>query len=237
MSADWETLSLSQLYQDYTQNLVWSLFLTSTALHAIVLIASPVQAVHKWYRRKSSDGDTALPYICAVVGSTLWLRYSVFIGDLKLILLQTYAVLMQIAFVGLLIHYRTKKMRLTRGILVISLVMMLLFMYASSITHEEGKQLIGICASGAQIAGSFVCPYLVYRAVKTKVIDFVPLAPVAFTWIMELHAIVYSIGINDFYLLLANGVFCCMDGSLLAMFFIYPTERKESKKNSKLMDL
>ncbi|CAD5229243.1 unnamed protein product [Bursaphelenchus okinawaensis] len=233
----WENLSLSQLYQDYTQNLVWSLFLTSTAIHAIVLIASPVQAVYKWNRRNSSDGDTALPYICGVVGSALWLRYSMYIGEVKLILLQTYAVAMQLGFVGLLIYYRTKKTRLMRSVMVISSVMLLLFMYASSMAHEDGKQMIGICASGAQIAGSLVCPYLVYRAVKTKVIDFVPFAPVAFTWVMELHAIVYSIGINDFYLLLANGVFCCMDGSLLAMFFIYPTERKKSHKTSKLMDL
>uniref|UniRef100_A0A183GQ29 7TM_GPCR_Srx domain-containing protein n=1 Tax=Heligmosomoides polygyrus TaxID=6339 RepID=A0A183GQ29_HELPZ len=43
-----------------------------------------------------------------------------------------------------------------------------------------------------------------YKAVTSKCIDFVPLAPVAFTWIMELHAIVYSIGIDDFYMLVSS---------------------------------
>ena len=42
-----------------------------------------------------------------------------------------------------------------------------------------------------------------YKAVTTKVIDFVPFAPVVFTWIMELHAIIYSIGIDDFYMLVS----------------------------------
>ncbi|EYC42769.1 hypothetical protein Y032_0519g2836 [Ancylostoma ceylanicum] len=116
----------------------------------------------------------------------------------------------------------------------------------------------GRIASAAQIAGSLVCPYLIplvlfiggnsfrqsvccdsgsaatgarsaYKAVTSKCIDFVPLAPVAFTWIMELHAIIYSIAIDDFYMLLANTIFFCMDGSLLAMFFIFPNDRPHFK--------
>ncbi|CAJ0609527.1 unnamed protein product [Cylicocyclus nassatus] len=102
-------LSIANLFSLYTSNLVWSLFLTSTALHAVALITSPVQAVLKWYRRQSSDSDTCLPYLCAVVGSGLWLRYSVFIQDTKLILLQSYAVAIQSFFLFALVYYRTKK--------------------------------------------------------------------------------------------------------------------------------
>uniref|UniRef100_A0A915BYQ7 Sugar transporter SWEET n=1 Tax=Parascaris univalens TaxID=6257 RepID=A0A915BYQ7_PARUN len=214
----------------YTANTVWSVFLTSTAVHAILLIASPVQAVCKWYRRQSSDGDTALPYVCACIGSSLWLRYSMFINDLKLILLQTYAVTMQLFFIVALLFYRSKKRHITRGLLSIVLMLLALFIYAEGLAHEDGKKLIGRFASGSQIAGSLVCPYLIHRAFKTKVIDFVPFAPVAFTWIMEMHAIIYSIAIDDFYMLLANTTFFLMDGSLLAMFFVYPTERKTEPK-------
>ncbi|VDM50741.1 unnamed protein product [Toxocara canis] len=187
------------------------------------------QAVYKWYRRQSSDSDTPLPYMCACVGSSLWLRYSMFIEDIKLILLQTYAVVMQVFFLTALIFYRSKKRRLMRALLSLVLFLFALFIYVEALTHEDGKILIGRFASGSQIAGSL------YRAFKTKVIDFIPFAPVAFTWIMELHAIVYSIGINDFYMLvsvplfvvdLANTTFFLMDGSLLSMFLIYPTERK-----------
>ncbi|KHN85587.1 Bidirectional sugar transporter SWEET10 [Toxocara canis] len=217
---------VSHLFALYTANVAWSIFLTSTALHAILLITSPVQAVYKWYRRQSSDSDTPLPYMCACVGSSLWLRYSMFIEDIKLILLQTYAVVMQVFFLTALIFYRSKKRRLMRALLSLVLFLFALFIYVEALTHEDGKILIGRFASGSQIAGSLVCPYLIYRAFKTKVIDFIPFAPVAFTWIMELHAIVYSIGINDFYMLLANTTFFLMDGSLLSMFLIYPTERK-----------
>uniref|UniRef100_A0A914DHI8 Sugar transporter SWEET n=2 Tax=Acrobeloides nanus TaxID=290746 RepID=A0A914DHI8_9BILA len=228
---DWD-FSAEHLFKLYTANLAWSLFLTSTAIHAILLIASPLQAVYKWVRRQSSDSDTPIPYLCGLIGSLLWLRYAIFIEDLKLILLQTYAVVMQIFFINVMIVYRTKRRKLLRTFVIIVVVMTSLFLYVSLLSEEDGRRLVGRCASGAQIAGSLVCPYLIYKAISTKVIDFVPMAPVAFTWVMELHAIVYSIGINDFYMLLANTIFCCMDGCLLSMFFIYPTEKARTGKLS-----
>ncbi|KAE9419605.1 hypothetical protein Angca_009750, partial [Angiostrongylus cantonensis] len=218
-------LSISNLFAMYTSNLLWSLFLTSTALHAVALITSPMQAVLKWYRRQSSDSDTCLPYLCAVIGSGLWLRYSVFIQDTKLILLQSYAVTMQSFFLFALIFYRSKKRRLIRLVLFIAIFLFIVFYYIQCMNEDDGKEATGRIASAAQIAGSLVCPYLIYKAVTSKCVDFVPLAPVAFTWIMELHAIIYSIGIDDFYMLLANTIFFCMDGSLLSMFFIFPNEK------------
>ncbi|CAI5452708.1 unnamed protein product [Caenorhabditis angaria] len=232
MDVDLSTVSPSRLFAMYTSNLMWSLFLTSTALHAIALITSPVQAVYKWIRRQSSDSDTPIPYICAVIGSSLWLRYSIFLQDTKLILLQTYAVSMQSFFVFALIFFRSKKRKLLRIVSTIGAVMFLLFLYIGNMNEEDGKEFTGRFASGAQIAGSLVCPYLIYKAVSSKCIDFVPLAPVVFTWVMEFHAIVYSIGIDDFYMLLANTIFFCMDGSLLSMFFIYPTEKLKKELKS-----
>ncbi len=98
---------------------------------------------------------------------------------------------------------------------MVTLTISSLLCYMEELSEEDGKRFAGRCASGAQIAGSLICPYLIvspafspwilpdfqYKAVTTKVIDFVPLAPVAFTWIMELHAIIYSVGIDDFYML------------------------------------
>lgn len=46
---------------------------------------------------------------CISLSSALWLRYSVFIEDLKLILLQSYAVLMQSFYLLAMLYYRSKK--------------------------------------------------------------------------------------------------------------------------------
>ncbi|CAK5091035.1 unnamed protein product [Meloidogyne enterolobii] len=51
-----------------------------------------------------------------------------------------------------------------------------------ALLYYRKKKITGICASAAQIAGSFVCPYLIYKAISRKFIDFIPFAPVAFTW-------------------------------------------------------
>ncbi|CAJ0583404.1 unnamed protein product, partial [Mesorhabditis spiculigera] len=214
----------------FAEHLVWNIFLTSTALHAVALITSPLQAVYKWYRRQSSDGDVCLPYVCALVGSSLWLRYALFLEDPKLALLQMYAVSMQSFFLLLFVYYRTKKKRLVRNLLIGGTVLLLIFYYTQILDYDEAKQFAGRMASGAQIAGSFVCPYLIYKAVTSGCIDFIPMAPVLFTWIMEIHAIIYSVGIDDFYMMIANTTFFLMDGSLLAMFFILPTEKPEAEK-------
>ncbi|KAE9555069.1 hypothetical protein FO519_001730 [Halicephalobus sp. NKZ332] len=198
---------------------------TDDHLHYFTYNLPDCQAVIKWYRRQSSDSDTPIPYVCGLVGSLLWLRYAICIEDLKLILLQSYAVAMQTFFIITMIYYRSRRKKLLRISVVVVVFVTGLFVYVNALPHEEGKILIGRCASGAQIAGSLVCPYLIYRAISTRVIDFVPLAPVAFTFCMEIHAIIYSLGIDDFYMLLANTVFCCMDGSLLLMFAIFPHEK------------
>uniref|UniRef100_A0A7E4VJY7 Sugar transporter SWEET n=1 Tax=Panagrellus redivivus TaxID=6233 RepID=A0A7E4VJY7_PANRE len=228
-------LSLEKVVELYTANLLWNVFLTSTACHAILLIASPLQAVVKWFRRRSSDSDTAIPYLCGIIGTSLWLRYAIFIEDIKLVLLQSYAAVMQFFFICVMIIFRSRRKRILRLTILEVAALIVLFTYVDHIPHEEGKVLIGRLASSAQIAGSLVCPYLIYRAITTKVIDFVPFAPVAFTWVMELHAIVYSIGINDFYMMLANTVFCCMDGSLLFMFFVFPSEQPLNRFAGKIL--
>uniref|UniRef100_A0A0N4ZRX8 Sugar transporter SWEET n=1 Tax=Parastrongyloides trichosuri TaxID=131310 RepID=A0A0N4ZRX8_PARTI len=231
-SLDNVSFSSSKLIELFTENIIWSLFLTSTAIHAILLITSPIQAVFKWFRRRSSDSDTCIPYIAGVVGSSLWLRYAIFISDFKMVLLQSYAVFMQSLFIISLLTFRSKKKKLLRSVFAVYTVIIFYNYYASIIPHEDGKVLTGRLASAAQIAGSLICPYLIYQAISTKVIDFIPMAPVAFTWVMEAHAIIYSIGIDDFYMLLANTIFFCMDGSLLCMFFIFPTEKTVQKQIS-----
>uniref|UniRef100_A0A914MII4 Sugar transporter SWEET1 n=1 Tax=Meloidogyne incognita TaxID=6306 RepID=A0A914MII4_MELIC len=168
----WEAISLSNLIHNYTDNLIWSLFLTSTAIHAILLITSPVQALFKWYRRQSSDGDTPIPYLCAVLGSLLWFRYSIFINDLKLILLQGYAVFMQTFFLLALLYYRKKKHRLLRLILAIFVI------------------ITGICASAAQIIGSFVCPYLIRSQESLSTLFLLHLLPLLGLWkYMQLYTV------------------------------------------------
>lgn len=46
--------------------------------------------------------------------------------------------------------------------------------------------------------------YMQHKAIRLRRIDFIPFAPAAFTWVMELHAIIYSIGIDDLYLLVMH---------------------------------
>lgn len=90
---------------------------------------------------------------------------------------------MQFFFLFTMLYYRSKRRRLLRCILAILFGMTLFFLFVAQLPPPIDLQLTGTVASGAQIAGSFICPYFIYRAIRTKLIDFIPFAPVAFTWV------------------------------------------------------
>ncbi|KJH41121.1 hypothetical protein DICVIV_12910 [Dictyocaulus viviparus] len=106
-------LSISNLITLYTSNLLWSIFLTSTALHAIALITSPMQAVLKWYRRQSSDSDTCLPYLCAVIGQVDSAR----------------------------MEWSLLVRRLIRLVFLITITLFFIFYYIQGLNEDDGKEL------------------------------------------------------------------------------------------------
>uniref|UniRef100_A0A0N5AMC2 Sugar transporter SWEET n=1 Tax=Syphacia muris TaxID=451379 RepID=A0A0N5AMC2_9BILA len=214
-------------YGLYTSNILWSLFLTSTALHAIVLVASPLQAVLKWHRRKSSDSDTAIPYLCTTICSTLWLRYSIFIEDVKLVLLQLYALAMQAFILLNMFIYRTRKMHFLKSLAPVLSILLFLLIYTEKLSNDQGRILMGRLASTAQICGSLVCPFLVMKAIQRKAVDFIPFLPVMFTWVMEIHAVIYSVHIHDFYMLVSPS----LSLSIFALKFVCSSSTSNALKN------
>ncbi|EJW79160.1 hypothetical protein WUBG_09932 [Wuchereria bancrofti] len=97
---------------------------------------------------------------------------------------------------------------------------------------EDGRAFIGSVASCSQTIGSSAYLFLIYQAVKRKVMDFIPFGSVALAWVLEIHIVIYSIGVRDFHLLIANGAFMVLNGLLLLMFFIYPTKVPKTKPSN-----
>lgn len=64
-------------------------------------------------------------------------------------------------FQSIFFRERAFQRRLTRLVSVIILALLALFYYVGNLSEEDGKELMGQMASTAQIAGSFVCPWLI----------------------------------------------------------------------------
>ncbi|KAL3990281.1 Sugar efflux transporter for intercellular exchange family protein [Acanthocheilonema viteae] len=219
------TKFLKENYNYYTSNLLWNLFLTSTGICYVLFIAAPLQTVYTWYRQKTSDNDSPILYFTTYIGSALWLRYSIYTANFKIMISQAYSLSMQIFY--LLI-------KMFRSSCLITIMLAILFLLAQMLQAKDGRALIGSVASCSQTIGSSGCLFLAYKAVKQKVIDFIPLKTVAIIWVLEIHVVIYSIGIMDFHLLVANAAFMITSGLLLLMFFIYPTKAPKTKPSNSL---
>ncbi|VDK84706.1 unnamed protein product [Litomosoides sigmodontis] len=225
---------LKEFYNYYKNNPLWNSLLISTGIFYILFITIPLKTVYKWYRQKTSDIDSPVPYLATYIGSSLWLRYSMYTGNLEVIILQAFSVSMQMFFLITMLFYRTKKMKLLQILCLITTLLGMLFLWAQMLQTENGKVLIGTVATCAQAIAALACLLLVHKAVKRKTVDFVPLGSVAFTSVLELHIVIYSIGIRDLHLLIANGAFMITSTVLLLMFLIYPSKSPKTKqeKNS-----
>jgi hypothetical protein len=70
-----------------------------------------------------------------------------------------------------LILHRHLKRRLLRLIVLLLSGILALFFCVGLLSPESGRKVAGIFASGAQILGSFVCPYLIVRFFVVKNIN------------------------------------------------------------------
>ncbi|EFO24165.1 hypothetical protein LOAG_04325 [Loa loa] len=128
--------------------------------------------------------------------------------------------------------YRTEKTKLLQLLCLITTVLATIFLWGQMLRFEDGKTFIGSVASCSQTIGSLAYLFLIHRAIKQKVIDFIPFGSVALAWVLGVHTVIYSIGIRNIHLLIANGTFMVLDGLLLLMFFIYPTKAPKTKLNN-----
>ncbi|KRZ50641.1 Sugar transporter SWEET1, partial [Trichinella nativa] len=220
---------LQILYKDFPKSLLrhlnfFDLLCTSIGINIFFLGLAALSNIRRWKMRGKSDQDFFLPFILAWIGSFLWTVYGFLVTNWQIELVNGYLTAANSVVLIALYIYRIRKKSLAAVIFITGLATGSLLLLLAQLPNITSVHLVGSICSCIQIGCACTMLYMIVLAIKKKRIDFIPFPPVAQIFNIEFQVTLYSIWIEDFYLLISNGIFMTIDGLVFLLFFIYPSE-------------
>ncbi|KRZ03229.1 Synaptotagmin-4 [Trichinella zimbabwensis] len=220
---------LQIFYKDFPKSLLrhlnfFDLLCTSIGINIFFLGLAALSNIKRWKKRGKSDQDFFLPFILAWIGSFLWTVYGFLVTNWQIELVNGYLTAANSVVLIALYIYRIRKKSLAAVIFITGLAAGSLLLLLTQLPNITSVHLVGSICSCMQIGCACTMLYMIVLAIKKKRIDFIPFLPVAQIFNIEFQVTLYSIWIEDFYLLISNGIFMTIDGLVFLLFFIYPSE-------------
>ncbi|KRX86268.1 Sugar transporter SWEET1, partial [Trichinella pseudospiralis] len=237
---------LQIFYKDFPKSLLrhlnfFDLLCTSIGINIFFLGLAALSNIRRWKKRGKSDQDFFLPFILAWIGSFLWTVYGFLVTNWQIELVNGYLTAANSVVLIALYIYRIRKKSLAAVIFITGLAAGSLLLLLTQLPNITSVHLVGSICSCMQIGCACTMLYMIVLAIKKKRIDFIPFPPVAQIFNIEFQVTLYSIWIEDFYLLvslflkISNGIFMTIDGLVFLLFFIYPSEPTVKEKAESLI--
>ncbi|KAL1234676.1 Synaptotagmin-4 [Trichinella pseudospiralis] len=197
---------LQIFYKDFPKSLLrhlnfFDLLCTSIGINIFFLGLAALSNIRRWKKRGKSDQDFFLPFILAWIGSFLWTVYGFLVTNWQIELVNGYLTAANSVVLIALYIYRIRKKSLAAVIFITGLAAGSLLLLLTQLPNITSVHLVGSICSCMQIGCACTMLYMIVLAIKKKRIDFIPFPPVAQIFNIEFQVTLYSIWIEDFYLL------------------------------------
>ncbi|KRY65796.1 Synaptotagmin-4 [Trichinella pseudospiralis] len=199
---------LQIFYKDFPKSLLrhlnfFDLLCTSIGINIFFLGLAALSNIRRWKKRGKSDQDFFLPFILAWIGSFLWTVYGFLVTNWQIELVNGYLTAANSVVLIALYIYRIRKVQksLAAVIFITGLAAGSLLLLLTQLPNITSVHLVGSICSCMQIGCACTMLYMIVLAIKKKRIDFIPFPPVAQIFNIEFQVTLYSIWIEDFYLL------------------------------------
>ncbi|KRZ67084.1 Synaptotagmin-4 [Trichinella papuae] len=197
---------LQIFYKDFPKSLLrhlnfFDLLCTSIGINIFFLGLAALSNIRRWRKRGKSDQDFFLPFILAWIGSFLWTVYGFLVTNWQIELVNGYLTAANSVVLIALYIYRIRKKSLAAVIFITGLAAGSLLLLLTQLPNITSVHLVGSICSCMQIGCACTMLYMIVLAIKKKRIDFIPFLPVAQIFNIEFQVTLYSIWIEDFYLL------------------------------------
>ncbi|XP_068304899.1 bidirectional sugar transporter SWEET10-like [Pyrus communis] len=180
---------------------------------SLLVFLAPVPTFYTIYKKKTTEGFQALPYVIGLLSSMLYIYYALLKEELKydanlLITINSVGGVIETLYISLFLFYAPKKARISTATLLFSLncfsygVMVVLTRFLA--TGEMRIKIVGwICLVFS--LSVFVAPLGVLRQViRTKSVEFMPFPLSFFLTLGAVAWFFYGFLIKDYYIALPN---------------------------------
>ncbi|KAG2315216.1 hypothetical protein Bca4012_066017 [Brassica carinata] len=194
---------------------------------SVLVFLSPVETFWKIVKRKSTEEYKSLPYICTLLGSSLWTYYGIVTpGEYLVSTVNGFGALVEIIYVFLFVLYAPRHLKL-HTIVVVAMLNVLFPITAIAATRSAFKDektrshSMGFICAGLNII-MYGSPLSAMKTVvTTKSVKYMPFWLSFFLFLNGAIWAVYASLQHDVFLLVPNGVGFVFGTMQLILYGIY----------------
>ncbi|CAL0330079.1 unnamed protein product [Lupinus luteus] len=177
---------------------------------SFMVFLSPIPTFYQIYKKKTSEGYQALPYVVALLSAMLWIYYALVKKDaaLLLITINTFGIVVESSYLTLFLFYASKKARLSTIKLLLLLnvfgygAMLLATLYLSK--GATRLAIIGWICLVFNIS-VFAAPlFIMKKVITTRSVEYMPFTLSFFLTINAVMWFFYGLFLRDYYIALPN---------------------------------
>ncbi|XP_027364011.1 bidirectional sugar transporter SWEET10-like isoform X2 [Abrus precatorius] len=192
-----------------------------------MVFLAPLPTFYQIYKKKSSEGYQALPYIVALFSSMLWIYYALVKKEssLLLITINSFGCVIETIYLATFLFYAPNKTRLSTIKILLLLnvfgfgAMLLSTLYLT--TGSKRLTVIGWISLVFNIS-VFAAPLgIMKRVIKTKSVEFMPFSLSFFLTLNAVMWFFYGLFLKDYYIALPNTLGFLFGIIQMVLYLIY----------------
>ncbi|KAK9117626.1 hypothetical protein Sjap_016573 [Stephania japonica] len=201
---------------------------------------------YRIYKKKSTEGFQAVPYVVALFSAMLWIYYAFLKSDAYLLItINSIGCVIETVYITMFMAYATRKARVQTAklllLLNLGLFCLILLLTLLLAKGPSRVRILGwVCVAFATI--SFAAPLSIMRLViRTKSVEFMPFYLSFFLTLSAVAWFCYGLLLKDLYVALPNVLGFAFGLAQMLLYVIYKNTKKvvstEQKLPEQLLDM
>ncbi|KAK8937048.1 Bidirectional sugar transporter SWEET14 [Platanthera zijinensis] len=204
---------------------------------SFLVFLAPISTFYRIYKKKSTEGFQAVPYIVALFSAMLWLYYAfIKTNETILIIINSIGCVVEAIYIAVFLAYAHRKARVHAAKVILFLdVGIFSSIVLSTIIFSKGDTrvtVVGWICVGFAVS-VFVAPLSIMKLViKTKSVEFMPFFLSFFLTLSAVAWFFYGLLIKDIYVMLPNVLGLLFGLAQMLLYAIYRKPRRADESDT-----